>query len=106
MDYDYSSRIRRVCFEMKLRGIDVLVLTRCSDMKYLIGYEHPQDDKLLFLVVLGDGGSFVIHNRLHDIDPERTPVELVISYAYKEDPVQMLCAELKRRGIRVRTRCV
>lgn len=103
MDYVYSSRIRRVCFEMKLRGIDVLLLTPCSDMKYLIGYEHPQDDKLLFLVVLGDGGSFVIHNRLHDIDPERTPVERVISYAYKEDPVQMLCAELKRRGIRVRT---
>ena len=52
MDYNYSSRIRRVCFEMKQRGIDVLVLTPCSDMKYLIGYEHPQDDKLLFLVVL------------------------------------------------------
>ena len=103
MNYPYKERIERVCQEMRRRGVDLFLAAPCSDMKYLIGYEHPQDDKLLLLAVLPDGGSFVIHNRLHDIDPAATPVDKMLSYAYNVRPEDLLAQELAARQVRPKT---
>lgn len=99
MAYCYRERIAKVCREMEKRGIDGFLVSPGSDMKYLIGYEYPQDDKVLLLVLLKDGGTFVIYNKLHDIHPEKTPVDEMLKYAYDISPFDLLIEELKKRCV-------
>lgn len=106
MVYQYKERIARVCREMEMRGIDGLLAAPGSDMKYLMGYAHPRDDKLLLMVILKNGKSFVIHNRLHDIDGENMPVDLMLEYAYQTSPLELLVEELNRQGIKLKTAAI
>lgn len=102
MRYPYEERMQRICAAMVERQVDVFLATPSSDLEYLIGYEHPQDDKILVLAIFQDGTSVVIHNRLHDILPDRTPVTKMISYAYDQTPEELLMAELDARKIHCR----
>ncbi len=99
MMYDFKKRISKIAGIMRERGIDLFLVTPGSDMKYLIGYEHPLDDKVLLFVLLPDGSNFVIHNKLHDIDPEHTPADEMFSYAYELTPEEVLFSELKKRDM-------
>ena len=66
MMYDFKKRISKIAGIMRERGIDLFLVTPGSDMKYLIGYEHPLDDKVLLFVLLPDGSNFVIHNSMEN----------------------------------------
>lgn len=94
MQYNYREKIRKVTERMEETGVDLFLASPGSDMKYLIGYEHPQDDKLLLLAILRNGASFVIHNRLQDIDTERTPVDRMMAYAYEVQPLDLFRQEM------------
>ncbi|MCI8637743.1 MAG: aminopeptidase P family protein [Coprococcus sp.] len=106
MAYCYRERIAKVSREMEKRGIDGFLVSPGSDMKYFIGYGYPQDDKILLLVILKDGGTFVIHNKLHDIHPQNTPVDDMFQYAYDISPFDLLLQELKRRGVSWKTAAI
>lgn len=95
--YDYQKRIEQVCSRMRAREIDALMVTPGSDMKYLMGYEHPQDDKLLLLVIFRERDSFLICNRLHDVDREQAPVGRILEYAYQVLPMELLRREVGKR---------
>lgn len=103
MEYDYRARIERVRKEMEKTGVDVFLTAPCSDMKYLIGYEHPQDDKVLLLAVVRDGSSFVIRNRLHDIEYVDGLVDKVLEYAYEVQPLNLFTEEMKHHDIEIKT---
>lgn len=101
MQYNYKEKIQNVVKEMGKKNVDLFLAAPGSDMKYLIGYEHPQDDKALLLAIFRDGTSFVIHNRLHDIVPERAPVDKMLVYAYEMQPMELFCREMDSSGIMV-----
>ncbi len=99
MNYNYKRRIMEVCRKMREQHLDGLVIGPGSDMKYLFGYEHLQDDKIFLAVILQDGITFLICNRLHDVDRKGMHIGCILEYAYETDPFDLFYREIQERKV-------
>src|SRR5215211_7343306 len=89
----YADRLRRAQVEMSRQGIDLLVVGASADLRYLIGYEGHESERMSVLVLPRDGvPHFVVPGLeaplLHD---QRDLLEIV-PWEETEDPAVKVAA--------------
>jgi Xaa-Pro aminopeptidase len=76
MTADLASRIRRVQDAMAASGVDGLVVTPGSDLRYLTGYDAKPLERLTALVVPASGDPRLVVPALEVAEAERSPAGL------------------------------
>jgi Xaa-Pro aminopeptidase len=76
MTADLASRIRRVQDAMAENGVDGLVVTPGSDLRYLTGYDAKPLERLTALVVPREGDPRLVVPALEVAEAERSPAAL------------------------------
>src|SRR5207237_854688 len=76
MTADLSSRIQRVQSSMTRAGVDALIVTPGSDLRYLTGYQAIALERLTALLLPAEGDPTLVVPVLEAAEAERTPAAL------------------------------
>jgi Xaa-Pro aminopeptidase len=76
MSADLASRVARAQTAMSAAGIDLLVVTPGSDLRYLTGYDATPLERLTALVLPADGEPRLVVPLLERAEAERSPAGL------------------------------
>jgi Xaa-Pro aminopeptidase len=86
--FDFVERMGRARSEMRVAGVDVLLLSLGMDLVYLTGYEAPLTERLTMAVVRVDGPATLVVPALEAPKVVRQPEAFEIRpWAETEDPV-------------------
>jgi Xaa-Pro aminopeptidase len=89
----YADRLQRAQQEMARQGIDLLIVGASADLRYLIGYEGHESERLSVLVLPREGASHYVVPRLEAslLHAQRDLLEIV-PWAETEDPAEKVAA--------------
>jgi Xaa-Pro aminopeptidase len=89
----YADRLQRAQQEMARQGIDLLVVGASADLRYLIGYEGHESERMSVLVLPGDGAPHYVVPGLEAplLHAQRDLLEIV-PWAETEDPTAKVAA--------------
>src|SRR5215211_1310832 len=89
----YADRLRRAQAEMARQGIDLLVVGASADLRYLIGYEGHESERMSVLVLPRDGVPHYVVPGLEAplLDEQRELLEIV-PWEETEDPAAKVAA--------------
>ncbi|MDR1513313.1 MAG: Xaa-Pro peptidase family protein [Propionibacteriaceae bacterium] len=90
----HEDRLARAAAALGERGLDVLVVTGSSDLKYLTGYGVHPDERFQALILAATGERFFIGNELYRLQLADKPVGEVRYWSDGGDPFALL-----RRGL-------
>ena len=89
----YADRLQRAQQEMAQQGIDLLVVGASADLRYLIGFDGHESERMSVLVLPRDGVSHYVAPGLEAplLDAQRDLLEIV-SWEETEDPAAKVAA--------------
>ena len=99
-DSPFSARLQKTTELMLREGIDCLIVTPSSDMKYLCGYSIGGDERFLALIVAPGKEPFIIANALYELQVTETPITEFAYWSDGSDPFELLRLQLSQREIR------
>ena len=83
----YADRLRRAQAEMARQGIDLLVVGASADLRYLIGYEGHESERMSVLVLPRDGvPHYVVPGLEAPLLHERRDLLEIVPWGETEDP--------------------
>ena len=99
----FANRWKKAEEEMRRQGIDCMLLTPSSNMKYMTGYSLRADERLLTAVFSPGHEPFFIANALYELSLAEVPYRDILYWKDSEDPFALLSREIERRGIPMNT---
>ena len=99
----FLRRIEAVRANMKKAGVDLLIITPSSYMKYLTGYSIKGDERFLCFALPCEGEAFSIGNKLYEQQMADIPAAEFYFWNDGEDGVELLGAKCGERSIKADT---
>lgn len=95
----YRNRLEKVYARMRKEGVSCMLITPSPDMKYLTGYAHWADERLMAAVFAPGKEPFIIANRLYRQSLTQMPYPDILYWTDAEDPYTLLRQQLENRRI-------
>ena len=93
MTHDHAGRLARAKAECTAAGIDALIITPSADLRYLVGYEAPQLERLTALVAQAADGPVLVVPELERPRAASTPaggLVDIVGWRDGEDPYALV----------------
>jgi Xaa-Pro aminopeptidase len=89
----YADRLRRTQVEMARQGIDLLVVGASADLRYLIGYDGHESERMSVLVLPRDGAPhYVVPGLEAPLLHEQRDLLEIVPWEETEDPAAKVAA--------------
>jgi Xaa-Pro aminopeptidase len=96
----YADRLRRAQAEMAQQNIDLFVVGASADLRYLIGYEGHESERMSVLVLPRDGAPhYVVPGLEAPLLDEQRDLLQIVSWEETEDPAAKVAAVAGAAGL-------
>jgi Xaa-Pro aminopeptidase len=96
----YADRLRRAQAEMAQQNIDLFVVGASADLRYLIGYEGHESERMSVLVLPRDGAPhYVVPGLEAPLLDEQRDLLQIVSWEETEDPAAKVAAIAGAAGL-------